>query len=1161
MFFQIAAIALIVIGILVAWTTLRRNRRGETAAGPAAPTAGTGRPTAQPTSIYITIAPLQDALNLAAHPSELVDQPAMAATLDLLADPECTDQRLLDLAFGDHVGLRCAAFLAIARRGTAFTGIERVISEASSLPPWFFWYALRAIGACVPAAEPAVATLLVSVSVDVGSRGWCNNPAAVEYLRAFIGERLAAGEVAEFPPSLRRIIERHNSVFDLRRLLERLGEDLTTGWRGALDAIDAVDTVETPSAPSAQAPAAPADRERAALAELGRVWDRAPATRGRRLLETPLQTAQVERLRRNLEATPPRPCLLVGEPGVGKRAVIEALAKRLLGKKWLVLEAGHTDIIANQKYVGDMEGRLQTYLKEMGKPRRLWFIPDLGALRATGTHDQKRSGALHLLLNHFEAGDVRVIGTMTPSAWETLQQALPAVRGVFDVIKVEPLDGPGTLALAHSWLAAGTDPAEPLPANDRVIDEAWLLAQQFLSDRAAPGNLIQLLDQTRRRVMHAGGTAAYDRGDLVATLSELTGLPASFLDDRQSYDLQAVRRFFRERILGQDEAVECLVHRVAMLKSGLGDPSRPQGVFLFAGPTGTGKTEIAKVLAEFLFGSQERLIRVDMSEYNERGSAVRLLRANSPQAEAGGGSLVSQVRQRPFSVVLLDEFEKAASDVWDLFLQVADDGRLTDEHGETVDFRHTIIILTSNLGARVATGTGVGFGRPGEAFRPQDVEKAIEGAFRKEFINRLDRVVVFRPFTRETMRELLRLEIHKAERRRGLRHREWATIWDDSAVDFLLERGFTTDLGARPLRRAVERYLLEPLAGIIAQGRSPAGDQFLFVHANADRLLVDFIDPEATPAAPAAGVSLDATAGGDISPQRVLLDGHGGEAELAALATVHASLLARVGSDDLRRRKSDGLAAMGGSDFWDAEDRFAVLDRIENIDRVESGLESAGQLLERLSTPPRGVRGSGAARIVSPALLVKLAGSLHLLEAGVTAIEQDMPWDAYLLVDAGGDGSGASAAGDAWAQRLATMYERWAEQRRFKRVVLQESGGNGQPWRQVVAVSGYAACLLLATECGLHVWEDPDPQREGGFRRHPVLVRAVPQPARAAADRATALREAMAALAAPAPDRLQLVRHYRELPSPLVRDRLRGWRSGRLERVLGGGFDLMRGDD
>jgi hypothetical protein len=392
MFFQIAAIALIVIGILVAWTTLRRNRRGETAAGPAAPTAGTGRPTAQPTSIYITIAPLQDALNLAAHPSELVDQPAMAATLDLLADPECTDQRLLDLAFGDHVGLRCAAFLAIARRGTAFTGIERVISEASSLPPWFFWYALRAIGACVPAAEPAVATLLVSVSVDVGSRGWCNNPAAVEYLRAFIGERLAAGEVAEFPPSLRRIIEHHNSVFDLRRLLERLGEDLTTGWRGALDAIDAVDTVETPSAPSAQAPAAPADRERAALAELGRVWDRAPATRGRRLLETPLQTAQVERLRRNLEATPPRPCLLVGEPGVGKRAVIEALAKRLLGKKWLVLEAGHTDIIANQKYVGDMEGRLQTYLKEMGKPRRLWFIPDLGALRATGTHDQKRSG-------------------------------------------------------------------------------------------------------------------------------------------------------------------------------------------------------------------------------------------------------------------------------------------------------------------------------------------------------------------------------------------------------------------------------------------------------------------------------------------------------------------------------------------------------------------------------------------------------------------------------------------------------------------------------------------------------------------------------------------------------------------------------------------------
>lgn len=1142
---------------LVIWFEVarRRRRRAAAATGSAAPPASPA-----PTSVYAAIAPMMEVFNSAAHPAELVNHPAMAATVALFRESGLPDDHLLHYAFGDHFGLRCAAFLAIAERGLAFEGIDRVVSEAATLPPWFLWYALRAVAACVPAEDQVVGQLLVNISVDAGSRGWCGNPAAVEHLREFVIDRRRCGEATGFTPTQLSVIERHNSAFDIGRLLDRVGLDAADGWRSSLDAAESA--AADAGGPAAPAPAVAPDPEREALGQLGRIWDRVPATAGRRLLETPAQTTLVERLQRSLQAQPPRPCLLVGEPGVGKRALVEALARRLLAADWKVLEAGHTDIIANQKYVGDMEGRLQLYLREMGKAKRLWFIPDLGALRATGTHEQKRSGALHLLLDHFEAGEVCVVGTMTPSAWETLQQALPAVRGVFDVLRLEPLDGPDSLALARSWLTAGADTAEPLPAQDRVIEEAWLLAQQFLSDRAAPGNLIQLLDRTRRRALHTGGASTFDRGDLIATLSELTGLPESFLDDRQSYDLQLVRAFFRDRLLGQDEAVECLVQRIAMLKAGLGDPSRPQGVFLFAGPTGTGKTEIAKVLAEFLFGSPERLIRVDMSEFNERGAAARLLRANSPQMEAGGGSLVSQVRQRPFSVVLLDEFEKAASDVWDLFLQVADDGRLTDEHGEVVDFRHTIIILTSNLGARIATGSGVGFSRGAESFRPQDVEKAIEETFRKEFLNRLDRVVVFRPFTRETMRELLRLEIRKAERRRGLRHREWATIWDDSAVDFLLERGFTVDLGARPLRRAVERYLLEPLATTIAQGRNPDGDQFLFVHADGDRLAADFIDPDApAPAVPEVS-TISIEDGGDITPQRVLLAGRGGERELAALTRAHAVLVARVGSDDLRRRKAAALSAMLAADFWDTENRFAVLDRVENIDRVESGLDSAGQLLERLAVPARGPRGPHAARAVPPEMMAKLARTLHLLDAAVTSLEHDESWDAYLLVDAGGDGGAASADSDAWARRIAGMYEQWASQRRYKREVLLESGGaGGQPWRQVSAVSGYAACLLLGRENGLHVWEDPDPKRDGGFRRLPILVRAVPQPARAAADRAAATREALELLAAPAPDRLQLVRHYRAQPSPLVRDRLHGWRSGRLEKVLDGNFDVMGGGD
>lgn len=1165
---MLLAYLLVAVVAVAAVVAFRRRRPAAAAAAPPAARPNPA-PAPPPASIYAAIAPLGEVFSIVAHPVEVAGHPAMAATLALLRDPAVNDQRLLDLAYGDHNGLRCAAFLAMAERGEAFTATDRVIADMPTLPPWYLWFALQAIAACSPAREQVCDRLLAGISIDVGSRGWASNPSSVDHLRGFVRARLDAGEDPGFTDGTWQVIERHGAAFDLRRLLERVGADLADGWLAALAARESAETATDGSRAGQSGDERPEPTVEP-LSQLGRVWNRVPVSAGRRLLATPDQAAHVERLRRNLEAPTPRPCLLVGEPGVGKRAVVEALAARLREAGWRVLEAGHADIIANQKYVGDMEGRLQVYLRELGKPRRLWFIPDLGELRSTGAHDQKPTGALHQLLDRFEAGEVRVVGTMTPSAWESLQQALPAVRGVFDVVKVEPLDEAATMALARAWLADGGDGGDgggPQPADERVLEEARLLARQFLGDRAAPGNLLQLLERARRRpgaIGAAGDRMVFGRGDVVAALSELTGLPASFLDDRQAFDLQAVRDFFRERVLGQDEAVECLVHRIAMLKAGLGDPSRPQGVFLFAGPTGTGKTEIAKVLAEYLFGSPERLVRLDMSEYNERGAAARLLRARDQQA-GGGGSLVSRVRQRPFSVVLLDEFEKAAPDVWDLFLQVADDGRLTDDQGETVDFRHTIIILTSNLGAKVATGAGVGFGRGVDGFRPQDVEKAVARAFRREFVNRLDRVVVFRPFTRETMRELLRLEIRKAEGRRGLRQRDWATIWDGSAVDFLLERGFTVDLGARPLRRAVERHLLEPLAATIAQGRDPGGDRFLFVHADGDRLALDFIDPDAPAESPAAAPPPAGPADA-LTPQQVLLAGRGGPRELAALAAAHAALVARLESGDstgnLRRRKSEALAAMNGPDFWDDEGRFAVLGLIENIDRVESGLQGAGQLLERLAAPAGAGRGAPAARAAPAELVAKLAGSLHLLDAALGALEVDASWDAYVLVDAAGDGAQSGPEADAWAQRIAAMYGQWAGARRLRREVLHEGGGApGRPWRQVVAVSGYGACRLLGDEGGLHVWEEPDPRREGGFRRQQALVRVVAQPPRAPADRAAALREAEQLLGAPAPDRLRLVRHYRELPSPLVRDRVRGWRSGRLERVLGGAFDLMSGEE
>ena len=301
--------------------------------------------------------------------------------------------------------------------------------------------------------------------------------------------------------------------------------------------------------------------------------------------------------------------------------------------------------------------------------------------------------------------------------------------------------------------------------------------------------------------------------------------------------------------MGQPEAVSCLVDRVAMLKAGLTDPNRPIGVFLFAGPTGTGKTEVAKMLAEFLFGSQERMIRLDMSELQDFASIARVIGDTGETRDVD--SLANRIRKQPFSVILLDEFEKAHPRIWDLFLQVFDDGRLTDAHGNAADFRHSIIILTSNLGATEHQGTSLGFTVAGAPFGEAQILRMISATFRPEFVNRLDRVVVFRPLSRAVMRDILKKELKSVLQRRGFRNREWAVEWEESAVEFLLDKGFTRDMGARPLRRAIEQYLLAPIAMSIVEHRFPQGDQFLFVRSDGSGIQVEFVDPDAAPDAAA----------------------------------------------------------------------------------------------------------------------------------------------------------------------------------------------------------------------------------------------------------------------------------------------------------------------
>jgi ATP-dependent Clp protease ATP-binding subunit ClpC len=654
--------------------------------------------------------------------------------------------------------------------------------------------------------------------------------------------------------------------------------------------------------------------------------------------------------------------------------------------------------------------------------------------------------------------------------------------------------------------------------------EAITLATEQLGD-ALPGPLLQLLAEAAKARARRGRDGAVELGDLVDALATVTGLPRVLVDPDEHLDLDALRAHFEEVVIGQPEAVTAIVERLAMAKAGLTDPTRPLAVLLFVGPTGTGKTELAKQLAEFLSGSASALIRFDMTEFQSWGAAERLLGGDDAPGSASG--LVAEVSARPASVVLLDEFEKAHPSVWDVFLQIFDDARASNAKGDVASFRHAIVIMTSNLGARARASTAVGFGPGGPGSPPpaggESMLRAVEREFRPEFVNRIDRIITFRSLTRSVMRLIVRKELAAVEELRGLRTRPWAIEWDDSAIEALLREGFTTDMGARPLKRAIERHVLAPLARSIVGRAVPSGDQFLFVRAGSDAPIeVQFVDPDAPEESGQAVRPRPDT--DSSSPRAIAVDPLGTVAERDVLLATLDPVRARIGGRPFAARKDELLARMTEDGFWESPERHDVLAEAERLDRLEAGLRTGVALAERLAHV--------AGRAGAAELTRLLAQRLFLLEEELAALDAGEPRDAWLLVRPTADGADGQ-----WPQRLVAMYRGWGQLRGMTIDDRARAGGE-----HLLDISGFAAFRLLRGETGLHVWEAPRDGRQG-IVRQAALVVCTPQTA--------------GAPPVGAPARPTIVRRYREQPSPLVRDSARGWRTGRLGTVLDGNFDLM----
>jgi len=1016
--------------------------------------------------------------------SELEREERFGTLVALLSSEAFAAQDRLNWATSRTTALGCAAIAAMAATGdTDRRGLARIVDRMGYMSLHF---ALRHLA---EGKDPVACGLLL-----MRAKGWwCEHPPIRASFTAFLDRQRELGVA----PALDAAENPDNTLEEYTDFLRPMPHPLIDAFLAELGKVE---------------------RRRRGEREVARVGRLLGGEDELPVAQTRTTRQAVAMLVQSLQRPGRQSFVMVGPDGAGKTTLARAALRELAQQGWRVIEAAPSQMMAGQKFIGEIEERVQNFVDGVGGERAVWFVPECHQLLEAGAWSGNPRGILDLLVPFLERGALQILGESTNAAWARVLTQRPRIEGLLTGIRVEPMDHDEALELARDWGARWRDKlgAEAIP--DAIAAEACELARHQFPERVEPGRSFELLKEALATALLAQPpTLPLDREQLLASLARSSGLPLEILDAGRALDVGAVRRFFAERVIGQDEAVDCLVDRIAMLKAGLVDPRRPIGVFLFAGPTGTGKTEIAKTLARYLFGSPDRMLRFDMSEYQSDDAYWRLIEGSD---DGRSGSLTARIRQHPFSVILLDEFEKAGPRIWDLFLQVFDDGRLTDRSGNTADFRHSIILLTSNLGSTVARAGGPGFVAQRGGFSRELVQRAIDTTFRREFVNRLDRVVVFNPLTRALMREILGKELREVLERRGFRGREWAVEWEASAVEFLLDEGFTPDLGARPLRRAIDRHLLAPLARTIVEHRVPSGEQFLFVQAGGDGLQVRFVDPDA-PAE--AGTATPPSASG-LQLRALALEPRADRATLDALGRELDARTARLDADDWTSLKNAAALAMQEKDFWQRPERQPVLDRLERMDRIESGLRSARSLHARLDRSA----GRGAGDLVR-----RLALLLRAIDAAIAAVLAGEPEDARIALQPADPRSIACLA---WRDRLAQMYVRWGETRGMRVHRAPVDAGTATV---ALEVSGFGAFQALRDETGLHVLEVRDGDADV---RHTVRVRVTPEPS---------------GPEAPAPDAgTRVCRRYDDGPSPLVRD-ARGWRSGRLDRVLEGDFDLL----
>ena len=588
--------------------------------------------------------------------------------------------------------------------------------------------------------------------------------------------------------------------------------------------------------------------------------------------------------------------VLIGEPGVGKSAVAEGLAQRivqgnvpelLMGKRVMSLDIG--SMVAGTKYRGEFEERLKNVMDELHKAGNvLLFIDEIHTIIGAGGSEGSLDAA-NILKPALSRGEIQCIGATTLDEYRKHIEKDAALERRFQPVNVGEPTSEETLSILYG-LRDRYEAHHKVRITDEALGAAVKLSERYIPDRFLPDKAIDLMDEAASRVRIQACTAPPDvreqekrleavliekkeaishqdfekaaalrdqernlnreieekraewtrsqtnardvvtEEDIAQVVSQWTGIPVSRMTEQEAQRLIRLEETLHRRLVGQEEAVSAVARAIRRARAGLKDPKRPIGSFIFLGPTGVGKTELCRALGEAMFGDEDAVIRLDMSEFMEKHTVSRMM--GSPPGYVGyeeGGELTEAVRRKPYSVVLLDEIEKAHPDVFNVLLQILEDGRLTDNTGRTVSFKNTIVVMTSNAGAKLTGGRSMGFGsaqrdevRDYETMK-ESVMKEVKELFRPEFINRVDELIVFHALTEEEICRITEMMLKQVASR--LEEQEIRLLWDEKVTKKLAEDGYDPKFGARPLRRLIQRTVEDTLSEELLQGRVSLGQE------------------------------------------------------------------------------------------------------------------------------------------------------------------------------------------------------------------------------------------------------------------------------------------------------------------------------------------------